>query len=170
MSSSPRERFLAFRRSLPRTPALHRQTVGVRGLRLAADAAVALSVPDPAIHDAHALAIYQSWFANRELAELFAPPRSDSLTGAAVAAQLRRNGYDRRAILSALSTPALVFHGTEDVPPSWVGKELAAVSPQARLTLIPDSGHMSFWEAPETFFPAVELFPLARTLGPAQPQ
>ena len=149
MSSSPRERFLAFRRSLPRTP---------------------LSVPDPVIHEAHARAVYRAWFANRDLAELFAAPRSDSLTGAAGAAALWRNGYDWRPILSALSTPALVFHGKEDALPSWVGKELAAVIPQARLTLIPDSGHMPFWEAPETFFPAVESFLLARTLGPAQPQ
>lgn len=130
----------------------------------------ALSVPDPAIHEAHARAIYRSWFANRELAELFAPPRSDSLTGAAVAAQLRRHGYDWRPILSALSTPALVFHGTQDALPIWVGEELATVIPRARLTLIPDSGHMPFWEAPETLFPAVETFLLARTLGPAQPQ
>jgi proline iminopeptidase len=130
----------------------------------------ALSVPDPAVHEAHARAIYRSWFAERELAELFVPPRSDSLTGAAVAASLRRNGYDWRSILSALSTPALVFHGTEDALPSRVGKELATVIPQARLTLVPDSGHMPFWEAPETFFPAVESFLLARTLGPAQPQ
>jgi proline iminopeptidase len=108
--------------------------------------------------------------ANRDLAALFVPPRSDSLTWAAFAAQLRRNGYDWRPILSALSAPALVLHGTEDAPPSWVGKELATVIPQARLTLIPDSGHMPFWEAPETFFPAVESFLLARTLGPAQPQ
>jgi hypothetical protein len=116
VSPSPHERFLAFSRSLPRTRPLHRQTVRVR-------------------------AAYRSWFANRDLAELFAPPRSDSLTGAAVPAQLGRNGYDWRPVLSALSTPALVFHGTEDALPSWVGKELAAVIPRARLTLIPDSGH-----------------------------
>jgi pimeloyl-ACP methyl ester carboxylesterase len=86
------------------------------------------------------------------------------------AAQLRRDGYDRRPILSALSTPALVFHGTEDALASWVGEELATVVPRARLTLIPDSGHTPFWDAPEAFFRAVESFLLARTLGPAQPQ
>jgi pimeloyl-ACP methyl ester carboxylesterase len=128
-----------------------------RGLRLA-------------VRTRHTRAIYRGWLANRELAELSLPPRSDSLTGAAVGAQLPRDGYDWRPIPSALSTPALVFQGTQDALPNWVGEELATVVPEARLTLIPDSGHMPFWEAPETLFPAAESFLLARTLGPAQPQ
>jgi pimeloyl-ACP methyl ester carboxylesterase len=51
-----------------------------------------------------------------------------------------------------------------------VGEELATVLPQAWLTLIPGSGHMPFWEAPERLFPAVETFLLARTPGPAAQQ
>jgi proline iminopeptidase len=125
----------------------------------------ALAVPDPAMHEAHARAIYRAWFANRELAELFRPPRSDSLTGAAIAARLRREGYDWRPILRALPSPTLVFHGTEDALPTGVAEELVRLLPQARLTLIPGSGHMPFWEQPEAFFPAVESFLLARTLG-----
>jgi pimeloyl-ACP methyl ester carboxylesterase len=39
-----------------------------------------------------------------------------------------------------------------------VGEELARLISEARLTLVPDSGHMPFWEAPETFFPAVKSF------------
>jgi proline iminopeptidase len=126
----------------------------------------ALSVPDPATHEAHARAIYRAWFANRELAELFTPPRSDSLTGATVAARLRRDGYDWRPVLRALSIPTLVFHGTEDALPTGVAEGLAELLPQARLTLIPGSGHMPFWESPETFFAAADSFLLARTLGP----
>jgi proline iminopeptidase len=125
-----------------------------------------LGVADPAVHESHARAVYRAWFANRELAELFTPPRSDSLTGAAVAARLRREGYDWRPALRALSIPTLVFHGTEDALPPRVAEELAAVLPQARLTLIPGSGHMPFWEVPEAFFAAVDAFLLARTLGP----
>ena len=104
---------------------------------------------------------FRSSFANRELADLVAATRSDSLTAAAGAARLRRNDYDWHPISSALSTRALVFQGTQDAPPSWTGEELATVIPQARLTLVPDSGHMPFWEAPETFSPAVESFLLA---------
>jgi pimeloyl-ACP methyl ester carboxylesterase len=144
-------RFLAYRRSVPR-PRLD-------------DAA--LSVPDPVTRSAHTGAVYRAWFANRELAELFAPPRSDSLTGAAIAACLRRNGYDWRPALRALSIPTLVLHGTEDALPTGVAKELAGLLPKARLTLIPGSGHMPFWEMPEAFFAAVDSFLLARTLGPA---
>jgi pimeloyl-ACP methyl ester carboxylesterase len=141
------ERFLAFRRSLPHTPRLHRQMVRVRDGR----------------------AIYRAWFANRELAELFAPPRSDSLTGAAIAARSRRDSHDWRPVLSALSAPALVFHGTEDPLPTGMAEGLARLI-HGRLTLIPYSGHIPFWEAPETFFPAVESFLLARTSSPAAQQ
>jgi proline iminopeptidase len=127
----------------------------------------ALAVPDPATHEAHARAIYRAWFANPELARLFKPPRSDSLTGAAIAARLRREGYDWRPALRALSGPTLVFHGTEDALPTWVAEGLAELLPQARLALLPGAGHMPFWEAPEAFFAAVDSFLLARTLGSA---
>jgi pimeloyl-ACP methyl ester carboxylesterase len=50
-----------------------------------------------------------------------------------------------------------------------VAEELARLI-HAQLTPIPYSGHMPFWEAPETFFPAVESFLVARTLGPAAQQ
>jgi pimeloyl-ACP methyl ester carboxylesterase len=143
-------------------------TLSQRSLERRGDAR--LSVPGLTVHEARAQAIYRTWFANRDLAELFVPPRSDSLTGTAIAADVWRNGYGWHPIPSALSAPALVLHGTEDALPSRVGKALATVGPQARLTLIPDSGHMPFLAAPETFFPAVESFLPARTLGPAQPQ
>jgi pimeloyl-ACP methyl ester carboxylesterase len=94
------------------------------------------------------------------------PLRSDSLTGAAIGRKRRNDGDDWRPISSALSAPALVFHGTQDALAIGVGEDLARLTLEAWLTLVPDSGHKPFWEAPETFSPAAGSFLLARTLGP----
>lgn len=88
------------------------------------------------------------------------------MTGAAVAARLRREGYDWRDRLRALSTPTLVIHGERDALPARVSKELSALLPNARLVLIPDAGHMPFWEAPARFFELVNSFLSAPTMGP----
>ena len=117
-----------------------------------------LAEPDPATHSAYSRAFYPAWFADPLLAETFTPPRSTSVTGAAVAARLRREGYDWRPLAGALSADSLVIHGVDDLLPARVAHELVAAIPKARLVLIPDSGHMPFWEAPESFFPAVERF------------
>ena len=42
--------------------------------------------------------------------------------------------------------------------PLWAADALAAHLPNARLAVIPDPGHMPFWEAPEPFFAIVETF------------
>ena len=47
-----------------------------------------------------------------------------------------------------------------------VAHELSALLPHARLTLIPDAGHMPFWEAPERFFSVVSDFLAAGMTGP----
>ena len=73
-------------------------------------------------------------------------------------ARLRREGYDWRPELRALSTPTLVIHGAQDVLPSAVSLEDAHTLPNARHVIVPSSGHMPFWEAPERFFPLVESF------------
>jgi proline iminopeptidase len=120
-----------------------------------------LFTDDPAVHSAYARAIYPAWFADASLAALFTPPRSESRTGAAVAARLRRDGYDWTAELADLSAPTLVMHGEEDLLPSAVAHQLVGLLPAAELALLPAAGHMPFWEAPELFFSLVERFLLA---------
>ncbi|HEY2066548.1 MAG TPA: alpha/beta hydrolase [Gemmatimonadaceae bacterium] len=125
----------------------------------------ALHTPDPAVHTAHGRAVYPAWFADPELAAFFKPPASTSATGAAVVARLRREGYDWRERLRALSTPVLVIHGERDALPAAVALELVGLLPRALHTLLPDAGHMPFWEAPAPFFGAVTAFLDASTAG-----
>lgn len=117
-----------------------------------------LGKPDPVVQSTYSRALYKAWFAQRELAELFAAPRSQSVTGAAIAARLRREGYDWRALVRAFNRPALVIHGEQDLLPPAVAEELAGLLPNARLELIPGAGHMPFLEAPERFFDVVSKF------------
>jgi proline iminopeptidase len=134
--------------------------------RLDAGARAALQRLDPQTlrdddiqaHSAYARAFYPAWFAGRELASMFSPPRSQSRTGAAVAARLRREGYDWTHLMRGLRVPTLIIHGVEDLLPVSVARETAATLPDARLDLIPGSGHMPFWEAPQRFFAAVDAF------------
>jgi proline iminopeptidase len=132
--------------------------VDPHGARLAAFGMAELTSLDPALQTAWANAIYPAWFADRELAGMFTPPASTSRTGAAVAARLRRDGYDWRAPLGALRVPTFVMHGAEDLLPVAVAEELARTIPGSTITLVPGAGHMPFWEAPERFFPLVEEF------------
>ena len=118
----------------------------------------ALTTDDPTVQSAHARALYPAWFADRSLATLFSPPRATSVTGAAVAGRIRREGYDWRALLSALRAPVLVISAERDLLPLKVGRELADTLPSARLVVVPGSGHMPFWEAPQRFFAVVESF------------
>ncbi len=119
----------------------------------------ALLTGDVSAHSAYARALYPAWFApGSDLASLFAPPRSVSLAGAAVAARLRREGYDWVSLMRGLRVPTLVIHGVEDLLPVSVARNTASVLPNVRLELIPGSGHMPFWEAPQRFFETVETF------------
>lgn len=118
----------------------------------------ALGAPDPELHAAHARAAYPAWFADPELGAYFTPPTAGSRTGAAVLARLRREGYDWSAALRALSHPALVIHGERDALPPDVSADWLAILPRARRVLLPDCGHMPFWEAPQRFFATVEAF------------
>lgn len=118
----------------------------------------ALAADDPDVHSAHARAIYPAWFADAELASFFAPPRAASPTGAAVAAALRREGYDWTEQWRSLRVPTLVIHGERDPLPVSVARNSASLLPDARLAVIPGSGHMPFWETPEHFFALVEAF------------
>lgn len=123
---------------------------------------VALADPQPEIHGTHSRAIYRAWFSDPSLADLFTPPTAASPTGAAVAARLRREGYDWRARISAVRTPSLVIHGADDALPAEVATDLASRLGNARVELIAGSGHMPFWEAPGHFFQLVDDFLAAR--------
>ncbi|CAN5914761.1 hypothetical protein BH11GEM2_BH11GEM2_27690 [soil metagenome] len=118
----------------------------------------ALMTPDVAAHGAYSRASYPAYFVDPEFRLRFSPPDAVSPTGAAVAARLRREGYDWSERLRALSTPTLVLHGEGDALPPSVAKELAQLLPRARLSLIPAAGHMPFWEAPQRFFSEVDAF------------
>lgn len=119
---------------------------------------VDLEQPDPEIQAAYSRAVYPAWFADAEMARTFTPPKVTSATGAVILARLRRDGYDWRPRLRALSMPTLVIHGEEDALPVSVSTELVEVLPRATRLLVPHSGHMPFWEAPDLLFPAVESF------------
>jgi proline iminopeptidase len=122
--------------------------------------------PDPAIHGAYSRASYAAWFADPELAAYFAPPHAASVTGAAIAARLRREGYDWREQLRALSVPTLVIHGERDALPAAVALEWSELLPRARPALLPGAGHMPFWEAPARFFDVAGSFLAAPSTGP----
>ena len=117
-----------------------------------------LQQPDPHIHSAYSRALYPAWFADRDLAALFSPPRSTSVTGAAIAARIRREGYDWRPLLRGLRVPTIVMHGEADLLPVALAEETAGTIEGARLVLLPGAGHMPFWEAPEHFFSVVDDF------------
>lgn len=118
----------------------------------------ALQDADPSVHARYARAFSPAWFADLTLAPRYAPKLVESPTGAAVASRLRREGYDWRERLRALSRPTLVIHGERDPLPVAVAASLVQLLPKARLEVIPDAGHMPFWEQPERFFPLVERF------------
>ena len=122
--------------------------------------------PDPAIHGAYSRAGYAAWFADPEMAAYFAPPHAASVTGAAIVARLRREGYDWREQLRALSVPTLVIHGERDALPAAVALEWSELLPRARPALLPGAGHMPFWEAPVRFFDVAGSFLAAPSTGP----
>lgn len=118
----------------------------------------ALADPDPELHSRYARAVYPAWFADAEMASRFTPPDARSRTGAAVLARLRGDGYDWRDRLRALSAPTLVIHGDADALPLAVSVDNTYILTNARRTVVPSSGHMPFWEAPERFFSLIESF------------
>jgi proline iminopeptidase len=128
-----------------------------------------LAAPDATLHSSYARAVYPAWFADRELATYFVPPAATSVTGAVILARLRREGYDWRDRLRALSSPTLVIHGEHDALPVEVSEHLTSLLPHARRALIPHAGHMPFWEAPERFFALTDSFLAAPQLSATPP-
>ena len=126
--------------------------------RLAACDVRQLERPELGVHADYAQAFFPAWFADADLARSVAPPRGDSVTGAHVAARLRRDGYDWIDRLRDLPVPTLVLHGAADVLPRSVGERTAQFLARAHLVPIPEAGHNPFWEAPDAFFAAVHTF------------
>ena len=131
---------------------------GAERVALAALDPQTLHADDPATHAEYSRAIYPAYFADREFGRGFAPPREASATGAAVAARLRRDGYDWREHVKGIAATTLVVHGTQDILPPRLATEAAAMIPRAALQFIDGAGHMPFWEQPELFFRAVIEF------------
>lgn len=118
----------------------------------------ALTADDIAAHAAYTSALYPAWFADREFAAIFSAPRADSPTGAAVAARLRRDGYDWTERIAQIETPTLIVHGEQDLLDRTVAESLHHLIRNSELRVINHAGHMPFWEAPEEFFALVEAF------------
>jgi len=117
----------------------------------------ALHEPDAERHADYSRTMYAAWFHDQRMRS-FAPPRALSPTGAAVAARLRREGYDWRDRYAAVRAPVLLIHGTEDALPLAEAERTATLIPTARVMAIPEAGHMPFFENPEPSFSAALAF------------
>lgn len=118
----------------------------------------ALHVDDIETHAAYTSALYPAWFADGDFAAIFSSPKANSSTGAAVAARLRREGYDWTDRIALIRTPTLVLHGDHDLLDVSVAESIAHLISGSTLSIIHHAGHMPFWEAPEEFFAQVEDF------------
>ena len=67
---------------------------------------------------------------------------------------------------SAVTTPTLVLTGDQDraIPP-WQQAKLLNILPNARQIIVPGSGHMTYMERPDIFWPAVRAFFAAKTVS-----
>lgn len=143
-------------------PALRRNAIakldGEARNRLEGIDEASLTSSDPEIHAEQAQAIYPAWFVDNDMPTRFALPKRANPTGAAVLARLRAQHYDWRHELRNISVPTLVIHGELDPLPVETSRQIATEVPAAKHAVIPDAGHMPFWEAPDVFFPAVETF------------
>jgi proline iminopeptidase len=126
--------------------------------RLAAFDPLLLHDPEPGRQAEYNQALYPAWFHDGELGTMFTPPLARSETGAAVVARLRREGVDWRDCAARIRARTLLVHGTSDLIPVAQSVRTAQIIPAAKLELIPDAGHMPFWEQPELFFASVEAF------------
>ena len=117
-----------------------------------------LHVDDVDAHAAYTSALYPAWFADLEFGAIFSSPKANSPTGAAVAARLRREGYDWTRTISQIDAPTLIVHGDHDLLDVAVAETLHRLIRKSEVSIIHHAGHMPFWEAPEEFFAAVEGF------------
>jgi proline iminopeptidase len=138
-----------------------RRLTGAAADRLIAAHEAAERDPSTDTLSEYSQAIYPAWFADPDIAALFRPPRSSSLTGATISARLRRDGYDWRARLTGRADhrQVLLLHGDADLIHSEVPDETAAVLGKlAHVVHIVGSGHNPFWEHPSIVFTEIERF------------
>ncbi len=121
--------------------------------RLAALDPRALDAEDPALHAEYSRALYPAWF-HDATAMLAPPPLALSAAGAAVAAALRREGYDWRAALAPARARALLIHGAQDAVPFAEAHAHAALRDGVEVLVVPNAGHMPFFEQPALVFDA----------------
>jgi pimeloyl-ACP methyl ester carboxylesterase len=82
-------------------------------------------------------------------------PRLDGWQAQAFAAF----GFDTNGRLAQIQAPTLVIHGTEDnVVDQRNAQLIADAIPNARLELLPGTGHVFMWEQPERFAQLVTEF------------
>jgi len=67
-------------------------------------------------------------------------------------------GYDWRSALGSVAVPRLVVHALRDNIPLAGSEEWVRGQPNARLLLIPDSGHFPFLEQPRSTLAAIDAF------------
>lgn len=111
----------------------------------------------PELHARYSRAIYPAWF-HDPAALLAPPPLAISITGAAVAARLRREGYDWRQSLTKVGAPVLLFHGEQDCIPPGEADAIGRLVPRAHVLRVPECGHMPFFEWPAMVFDAALRF------------
>ncbi|MGD9147837.1 MAG: alpha/beta hydrolase [Anaerolineae bacterium] len=62
-------------------------------------------------------------------------------------------------------TPTLIFTGEQDrALPPWQQRKLLDILPNARQVMVPESGHLTYLERPDIFWPAVKAFFRAKTV------
>jgi proline iminopeptidase len=120
---------------------------------------------DPQTHAEYSRAIYPAWFVDQALGRELGPPREASVTGAAVAARLRREGYDWRDDVRRIAATTLLVHGDGDLLSPELARATAALIPRSEVALIAGAGHMPFYEQPADFFRIVQSFLSAPDLG-----
>jgi proline iminopeptidase len=143
------------------TPLRHAILARLHGRQRDAVASIseeALTRADPLVHSAFSRAVYPAWFADADMAARFTPPEAISETGTAVLARLRRDGYDWRERVRAVSVATFVVHGEQDPLPLADLRAESYIGLHARFVVVPSCGHMPFWEAPEHFFALIDSF------------
>ena len=66
--------------------------------------------------------------------------------------------FDLRPAVARVTAPVLVIFGEADAIPAAASRDWAASYANARLLVIPRTGHLAHIERPDVFFPAVESF------------